>query len=390
MNDADRQDQTDKGFSRRELLQRGLVGGLGLAALGSLSLGDVAGAFAASDAAATGNMKALIAAAKKEGHINTIALPRDWANYGEVLDTFKSQYGISESDTIPLGSSAQEIAAIKSQKGTNRSPDVVDVSPSYAIEGKNDGLFIKYKVATWSTIPKNMKDPNGNWYGDYWGVMSFVSLNSQVKNPPTDWSDLLKPEYKGQVALGGVPTDSGEALGAVFGAALAHGGSLDNIQPGIDFFVKLKAAGNWNPTLGNEVANIAKGVTPLVIRWDYLNLANRDEIVKGGQAATVTIPKTGRYGGFYCQAISRFGPNPHAAKLWMEFLYSDVGQLLFLKGYTHPARYADLAKRGKIPASLAKKLPPASSYKGVHFATNAQVTKAQALLTKQWTAKMGS
>lgn len=371
-------------LSRRDLMRRGLMGGLGLASLGPLA------ALFAEEASAAGKMSTLVAAAKKEGKINTIALPRDWANYGAVLDTFKARYGIAESDAIPLGSSAQEIQAIKSQKGTSRSPDVVDVSPSYAIAGKNSGLFHKYKVATWKTIPKNMKDPRGSWYGDYWGVMSFISLNSQVKNPPRDWQDLLKPEYKGQVALGGVPTASGEALGAVFGAALANGGSLDNIQPGIDFFVKLKNAGNWNPTLGNAVANVAKGVTPIVVRWDYLNLASRDELAKGGQTSTVTIPKSGRYGSFYCQAISRYAPHPNAAKLWMEFLYSDTGQLLFLKGYTHPARYADLAKRGKIPAALAKKLPAPSNYKGVRFASNAQVTKAQTLLTQQWTAKMGS
>jgi putative spermidine/putrescine transport system substrate-binding protein len=346
-------------------------------------------AFAAFEEASGPSMSKLVAAAKKEGHLNTITLPRDWANYGEIMDTFQHRYGLGLSDAIPLGSSAQEIQAIKTQKGTSRAPDVVDVSPSAAIEGQKDGLFHKYKVATWSTIPANMKDAKGNWYGDYWGVASFLSLDSQVKNAPKTWSDLLKPEYKGQVALGGDPTQAGEAFGAVFGAALGNGGSLDNIQPGIDFFAKLKANGNWNPTLGNTAANVSKGVTPIVIRWDYLNLASRDEIVKGGQQCTVTIPATGRYGSYYCQAISRFAPHMNAAKLWEEFLYSDQGQVLFLKGYTHPARYNDLAKRSKVPSSLASKLPAASNYKGVHFATIAQITKAQALLTAQWHAKMG-
>lgn len=385
MDHEDIRELIDSEISRRDLFRRGALGAAGLAALGPLS------ALLSEDVFAAGtNMSKLIAAAKKEGHINTIALPRDWANYGAILDTFHSRYGISETNAIPLGSSDQEITAIQTQKGTSRAPDVVDVSPSKAIAGRKAGLFKKYKVSTWNTIPTNMKDPKGSWYGDYWGVMSFLSLNSQVKNPPHDWNDLLKPEYKGQVALGGVPTTSGEAFGAVVGAALANGGSLDNIQPGIDFFVRLKRAGNWNPTLGNQVSNVAKGVTPLVIRWDYLNLANRDEIVKGGQAVTVTIPKSGRYGSYYCQAISRYAPHPNAAKLWMEFLYSDQGQLLFLEGYTHPARYSDLAKRGKIPARLAKKLPAASNYKNVHFASDAQITKAQSLLSAQWTAKMGS
>ena len=43
--------------------------------------------------------------------------------------------------------------------------------------------------------------PTGNWYGDYYGVLSFETNTSVVHNVPKDWADLLKPEYKGQVAL---------------------------------------------------------------------------------------------------------------------------------------------------------------------------------------------
>jgi putative spermidine/putrescine transport system substrate-binding protein len=74
----------------------------------------------------------------------------------------------------------------------------------------------------------------------------------------------------------------------------------------------------------------------------------------------------------------------------MEFIYSDEGQLFFLKGYTHPARFADLAKRKKVPKSLASKLPKASLYKPVKFASLAQITKANVVLNQQWGPKMGA
>jgi putative spermidine/putrescine transport system substrate-binding protein len=382
--------EEDGRLSRRDLLVRAAAGSVGIAGLSAgANLLGASSVFASESTDARISMNSLVTNAKKEGHLNVITLPRDWADYGEIMDTFHAKYGLSITDAIPLGSSAQEIAAIQSLKGQSRAPDVVDVSPAKAIEGTQAGLFIPYKVATWSSIPSNMKDPKGRWYGDYWGVTSFISLDSQVKNAPKDWADLLKPEYKNQVALGGDPTQAGEAFGAVFGAALANGGSLDNIAPGIDFFAKIKAAGNWNPTLGNSVANLSKGVTPIVIRWDYLNLAMRDEVKKGGQAATVNIPHTGRYGGYYCQAISKYAPHTNAAKLWQEFLYSDAGQLFFLKGYTHPARYNDLVKRGKVPKSLAARLPAASNYKGVKFATVDQINAAQNVLSAQWHQKMG-
>jgi len=374
-------------MDRRTLLRRSALGGLGLAGLGSLA-GVVDGApVFASDSRAGGLTNSLVSAAKGEGHINLITIPlKDWANYSEIMALFRSRYGLKIADYIPDGSSAQEVAAIQNLKGQNRAPDVVDVSPAWAAKGKDKGFYLPYKVAEWETIPASMKDPNGYWYGDYYGVPAFMSVNSVVPQAPQDWPDLLSPKLRGKVALGGDPRQAGEAFGAVFAAALANGGSLDNIQPGVDFFAKVKKAGNFNPTFALP-ANVAKGATPVAIRWDYLLLASRDSF-NGNPAVTVTVPKSGSYAGYYCQAISKYAPNPNAAKLWQEFLYTDEVQLLFLKGYTHPARYTDLAKRNKVPASLAAKLPPADAYSNVKFATVAQITKAQAVLQEQWGPKV--
>jgi putative spermidine/putrescine transport system substrate-binding protein len=373
--------------NRRELLHKGALGGLGLASLGPLSgLLDVSRAFASDAEGSSGGMGRLIAAAKKEGHLNTIALPRDWADYGEIMDTFQAKYHIAIANANPLGSSAQEVQAIISLKGQSRAPDVVDVSPTFAQKGKQEGLYVPYKVATWDTIPGNLKDPQGYWTGDYWGVQSFLSNNKVVKESPKDWDDLLSRKLRGMVAIDGDPRQAGDAFAAVMAASLANGGSLDNIEPGINFFARLKKVGNWNPT-GALTANIAKGTTPIAIKWDYLNLAVRDEL-KGNPAVTVTIPRHGVYGGYYGQAISKYAPHPNAAKLWLEYLYSDVGQLMFLKGYTHPARYLDLAARHKIPAALARRLPQASAYKHVQFATLSQIKKATAVLMEQWGPKV--
>jgi putative spermidine/putrescine transport system substrate-binding protein len=365
-------------------MQAGALGGLGLAGLGALpGLLDVPEALARESAIS----KTLIAAAQKEGAINLIALPPDWADYGEIITKFQTLYRLSISNTNPDGTSAQENAAISTLKGQDREPDAVDVSGSAAQAGKAAGLYQPYKVSTWSTIPASLKDSEGYYYGDYWGAMSFLSLNSVVKHAPKDWSDLLSPTLRGKVAIDGKPYAAGDGFGAVMAAALANGGSLDNIEPGIKWFVKLKKAGNFNPA-DAYTATILKGATPVAIKWDYLNLAVRDQGKAAGHAISVNIPKHGVYGGPYYQAVSAFAPHPNAAKLWMEFLYSDVGQVLWLKGYTHPARYLDLAKRNKIPKSLSKKLPPAASYKSVKFASLAQIANANKVLTAQWDKEM--
>jgi putative spermidine/putrescine transport system substrate-binding protein len=200
----------------------------------------------------------------------------------------------------------------------------------------------------------------------------------------------MNPEYKGQVAIDGDPRSAGDAFAAVFAASLANGGSLDDIMPGIKFFQKLKAAGNFNPT-DCYPANISKGTTPIAIVWDYLNLGYKTTttVFSDPSKYSVSIPTTGKFGNFYCQAISSDAPHPNAARLWEEFIYSDEGQLLYLAGYAHPARYAALAAANAIPTSLSAKLPPASAYAGVQFPNEAQTTAAAAVLASNWATMVG-
>lgn len=329
-------------------------------------------------------MKTLIADAKAEGQLNVITLPRDWANYGIIMDTFSKKYGIQINDTNPDGSSAEEIQAIKSLKGQRRSPDALDLGAPFALSGASEGLFMPYKVKEWDTIPQNMKNPNGLWVGDYYGVVSFATNTDVAKNAPKSWKDLKKPEYKGMIALNGTPLGAGAAFAAVFAASLGNGGSLDDIKPGIEFFAELAKIGNLNPAAATGPALLVSGQAPIVINWDYLALGYRDQ-AEGKATIEVHIPEDSKpYGSYYCQAIPADAPNPSAAKLWQEFLYSNEGQLLFLAGYAHPVRFADLDKKGLIPKSLAAKLPPAKSYEGLVYPSNEQLTKAKADLSTYW------
>jgi putative spermidine/putrescine transport system substrate-binding protein len=336
-------------------------------------------------AAGSGSMDALVTAAKAEGSLTTIALPHDWCNYGEALDKFKAKYGLTINELNPDGGSGDEIEAIKANKDNKgpQAPDVIDVGFSFGRDNKD--LLQPYKVSTWDTIPAEVKDADGLWYGDYYGVMAFL-VNTDVQSKvPQDWNDLLDPAYKGQVALSGDPRVSNQAIQAVYAAGLANGGSLDNPQPGLDFFAKVNQAGNLVPTISNN-GLVAKGETPVRITWDYNGLAAIDSFA-GNPKATLVVPKTGRFGGVYVQAISAYAPHPNAAKLWMEFLYSDEGQLIWMKGYCHPIREADLRARGAVPADLSAKLPDVS---GTVFPTLDQLTAANTLITKNWDSVVGA
>ena len=377
-------------MSRSQMLKRSVAAAAGLTVLGSTGA-----AFASRGAAGAApplkgssiSMKELVAEAKKEGHLNTIALPPDWANYGEMLSTFGKKYGLGNTNDNPDGSSAQENQAIVSLKGDSRAPDVVDDSPAFAISGAAQGLFAKYFNTNFATIPRAMKDTRGYWVGDYWGAVSIGYNSNIIKTPPKTWKDLLNPEYKGKVALNGSPLTSGSAIAGVFSAALANGGSLSNVGPGIDFFAQMKSSGNFVPVQSTP-QTVASGQTPISIDWDYLNLAYVKEFPAAGWK--VNVPSDGVYGSYYAQAVNATAPHPWAARLWQEFLYSDQGQLIWLKGFSHPARFQDMSKRKVIPKSLLTALPDAAIYAKVKFASSGQQTAAKALIAQQWPAKVGA
>ncbi|WP_037914094.1 ABC transporter substrate-binding protein [Actinacidiphila yeochonensis] len=360
---------------------------LALTACGSSSESSSAGsaggksAATATSAAGFGGMNALVAAAKKEGTLNAIALPPDWSNYGAVIAAFEKKYGIKVSDENPDGASQDEISAITSRKGQNRAPDVVDLGNSFALSAASQGILAPYKVATWDSIPDAQKDASGLRYDDYGGYVSIGCDAKAVKECPTTFADLLKPEYKGKVAMNGNPTKSGSAFGGVFAAALANGGSLDDIQPGLDFFHKLKANGNFNP-VESTPATVEKGETPISIDWDYLNAGYAKEFAAKGLDWKVSVPSDGQYAQYYSQAVNKYAPHPAAARLWEEFLYSPEGQNLWLKGFSRPSELPAMTQDGTVDKAAAAALPAVTGTP--QFPSPAQVDAAQKTVLAGW------
>ena len=342
------------------------------------------------DLAAAGGIEKLIEAARAEGELSTIALPDDWANYGEIKKVFFSRYNfLKHNDLAPDAGSAQEIEAIRANAGNKgpQNPDVIDVGFIWGKTAKEAGLLQPYKVATWDSIPADLKDPDGFWYADYYGTMAFEVNADVVKNVPQTWADLLKPEYKGQIALSGDPATAAQPAYAVWAAALANGGSITDPMPGLEFMLKLAESGNLI-ALPASPATVASGETPITMRWDYNGLSNRDAN-KDSVKIEVVYPKDNTIAGVYVQAISAYAPRPNAARLWMEFLYSDEGQLLWLKGYATPVRYEDLRARNVIPAELQAALPDVTGV-NVAFPNVDQIAVGLKTINEKWNEVVGS
>ncbi|MGW6737958.1 ABC transporter substrate-binding protein [Streptomyces sp. NPDC055013] len=342
---------------------------------------DGRSAATATSAEEFGGIDKLVEAAKKEGTLHAIALPRDWANYGALIDGFQKKYGIKVEVENPDGSSQDEINAVTSRKGQDRAPDVLDLGSSFAISAAQQGLLAPYKVEAFADIPEGQKDAQARWFNDYGGYISIGCDAKRVKECPKTFADLLKPQYKGQVALNGNPTKSGSAFGGVYAAALANGGSFDDIQPGLDFFAKLKKNGNYTP-VESTPATVEKGETPISIDWDYLNAGYAEEFESKGVDWQVSVPSDGQFSQYYSQAINKDAPHPATARLWQEYLYSAEGQNLWLKGYARPALMTAMEKAGTLDKTAAAKLPEVSGTPS--FPTEAQQNKAKTVLGQGW------
>jgi putative spermidine/putrescine transport system substrate-binding protein len=331
------------------------------------------------------SMSALIAAAKKEGTLNVVALPNNWANYGKIISSFSAKYGIKINSENPAGSSAEEIAAIKADKGRSNDPDVIDVGTSYALTAKSSSLLAPYKVATWSAIPAALKDPNGYWFDDYGGFVAIGCNTKTVKVCPTSFKAMLSETKAGgyKIGINNSPLTSNSALAAVQAASVANGGSVNNVAPGVSFFATLNKNGTFVNTIA-DAATAQSGITNIIIWWDYLQASGIT--VPGWKVA---VPSDAAVGEYYSQGINSSAPDPAAARLWEEYLYSVTGQNLWLQGEARPAELAYMQAHGTANKAWVAKLPVLPASAKPLFPTTAQIAKAATVINNTWASKVG-
>lgn len=292
----------------------------------------------------------LVQAAKKEGKIVSYGMPDTWANLGEIWKGFSTKYGVTHTDTDM--SSAEEISKFKAE-ANKPIADVGDIGIGFASTAMEQGVLLNHKNPYWSEIPDWAKDPNGAWCAEYTGTICLLVNKKLVKNVPHSWADLLKPEYKNQVVLGD-PTKGALEKSAVLSAAFAYGGDESNITPGVEYFAKLKKAGNLK-AIDNTIANIQKGEIPIVVEWDFLALSYKDKF--SNMDLEAVIPSDGAATVAYVAVINKYAPHPNAAKLFNDYLFSDEAQINYAKGFAKPIRNVTL------PEDVQKKMIPEAEYK---------------------------
>lgn len=278
----------------------------------------------ATDLKSAGGMDALVAAAKKEGKLNLITTPRDWAGYGDMFDIYEKAFGVKITVDNPDGSSQYEIDTMKTAP-KSKQPDSIDIGPLVVSQLTPPGakaLSAPYKVAGWNDIPAVAKDANGYWYGNYAGRLAIV-YTSDLTPAPTKAADLKNPAYKGVVGITGDPTSSNQAFMSVVAASIGNGGisNLSDVSPGLKLFKEIKTVNGALVKVNG--ANLVSGAAKVGFAWDFNSIGWTAAAAQAGITLKWTYPSDFiLQAPPYINAINAKAPNCANARLWQEYVYS--------------------------------------------------------------------
>ena len=310
----------------------------------------------------------LAANAQAEGDLQSVGMPDDWANWKDSWAGITATYGLTHGDVDMT--SAEEIAIFLAEKD-DPTKDVGDIGLSMTPEAIKQDAVGTYKASTWDLFPDWAKDPDGKWIMTYTGASAFIANTEFTGGScPTSWAEVAEGDY--MVSVGNVISGAASQV-SVLSCAIANGGSLDNVQPGIDFFKELALAGRLD-TGDPTSARLASGeMVCNVGNYDYSVLAWRDNIVAENPAMQleITIPSDGSVVNGYCQIVNKYAAHPNAAALAIEYLCSTEAAIDRAKGYARPTK-TDVV----LPEDVAANLLPDAMYANCTNVSDVEVLNA--------------
>jgi putative spermidine/putrescine transport system substrate-binding protein len=293
--------------------------------------------------------------------------PPMWADWASQLKAIEENLGISmPHDNKNSGQTLSQLIAEKD----NPVADVAYYGVSFGIKAKESGVVAPYKPAHWDEIPAGLKDPEGHWFTIHFGTIGFFVNKDALGNSavPRSWADLLKPEYKGMIGYLD-PTSAFVGYASAVSANLALGGSLDNFDPGIEFFSKLQKNKPIVPKQ-TSYARVLSGEIPILFDYDfnayrakYKDMANIEFVIP--QEGCIVVP--------YVMSLVKNSPHPEKGKKILDFIMSDKGQAVWANAFLKPVRANALSQEA------AAKFLPESEYqraKPIDYRKMAEVQNA--------------
>jgi putative spermidine/putrescine transport system substrate-binding protein len=278
--------------------------------------------------------RALHDAAAKEGMVISNNTGPTWANWAALFRAFGQRYPTVNLVYNDVGSGV----AVNALDRTRNRPqvDTIYYFGANGVDAQRRGLLAPFKPANFDRLPELARHPEGEWFTIHQLEIVFIVNRKLVKTSPRSFADLLKPDYKGSVVyLDPRSTGVGQVL--TWAATFARGGSYTNLEPGLKFIEQLHKGGNVLRVVGTTpYAQFVKGEIPIWV--NFVNDGLRAKFVDGmGDDVEVVSPSEGTVAAPYTISLVKNGPNPNAARLWLNFILSDRGQQLFAEGFVTPS-----------------------------------------------------
>nr|WP_311174103.1 extracellular solute-binding protein [Halobellus sp. ZY16] len=281
------------------------------------------------------------------------AVQSGWMNWPSVMKAFNEQYGVQLNDDDRSSGEALKDARTHSQNPTH---SAFNGGYTFAIQAMRDGLTTAYKPANWDKVPEDAKTENGHCTGTR-KVTTAVTYRKDIfeergLDEPETWDDLKHPDVMQDLAL--QTPQAAVGLAAALSINNAYGGSLDDVQPVIDYYNEIQEGGA--EFTDNFLAQFTSGEYSSFIRYDYsgldLKYNNEDVPEENVGVALLEGPDgdAGAYNALYGYAMLADAPNPEAVKLFMDYVLSLEGQQHFLDAYARPIRAPEMEMPDEFPA----------------------------------------
>ena len=262
-------------------------------------------------------MDDLIAAAQAEGEL-TVYGSCEEEYLAAACQHFQEVFGIKVNyQRLSTG----EVQAKIEEENGNPSGDVWfgGTTDPYNVVAK-EGLLEPYAAQNASHLLSDMyKDPDGNWYGIYKGILGFMvntdELTRMNLEAPADWQDLLKPEYKGLVWLSNYNTAGTAKL--VINTMIQKYGHDEGIQYLVDLDKNIEV---YTKSGSGPSKNVGTG--ECVIGIGFLHDGITQIVDNGYTNVELVIPSSGTSFEVGATAIFKGAAHSNAAKLWIEYALS--------------------------------------------------------------------
>ncbi|MFT4881301.1 MAG: putative spermidine/putrescine transport system substrate-binding protein [Natronomonas sp.] len=279
------------------------------------------------------------------------AVQTGWSNWGALMEEFQSRYGVTLNDDQR---SSGEALSHARQNAQNPNHSAMNGGYTFGVVARNDGLTQSYKPANYDKVPDSLKTDDGNVTATRRMTTAVVYRKDLYEEqgiaPPQTWDDLKRAETANRTQF--QPPQAAVGLAGALSINNAYGGSLDDVQPVVDYYNDVKSKGAV--FAGNVEQKFSKGEIQTFVEYDYTGLDlkyNADSVSEDQVGVTfLTGPEgKGALNQPYGYAMLKGAPNPEACKLFMDYVLSKEGQRKFFDAFVRPIRSDELETPDRFP-----------------------------------------